>query len=101
MFNKTTVDRLEKTKKEKGRILLVSDSKKLSNDIIQHLAEKEYKIMIEKNGFSALERLRNTKIDIIITRLKMPSMDGLELIMNIKDLNIDSPIISLLNFFYF
>jgi len=47
------------------------------------------------NGVEALEVMRNIKADLIITDIRMPEMDGLELIKEIKKENIDAKFIVL------
>ena len=80
-------------KNYKGIILLISDSKKINNPLIKQLLPNGYKVIVAHDAFDAFKKLRSLKIDLIITRLKFPTMDCLELIMNLKDLNIDSPVI--------
>jgi|GEM_PF-1279198 len=79
----------------KGIILLVSDSKKINNPLMKHLIPNGYKVIVAHDGFDAFKKLRSVKVDLIITRLKLQTMDCLELIMNLKDLNVDSPVIIL------
>ena len=80
-------------KNYKGIILLVSDSKKINNPLIKQLLPNGYKVIVANDAFDAFKKLRSLKIDLILTRLRLPTMDCLELIMNLKDLNIDSPVI--------
>jgi two-component system response regulator YesN len=48
-----------------------------------------------EDGFDALELVRNHQVDIIITDLLMPRMDGLELIRQLKELQEDSSVLVL------
>jgi YesN/AraC family two-component response regulator len=47
--------------------------------------EKEYACFTAKNGNEALEVLDKEEIDMVITDMKMPEMDGLELLKIIKE----------------
>ena len=80
-------------KNHKGIILLVSNFKKTNNTLIRKLLPNGYKVIVANDGFDALKKLRSMKVDIIITRLKLPKMDCLELMMNLRDLHIECPII--------
>ena len=82
-------------KNHKGVILLVSNSKKINNPLINQLSQYRYKVILANDGFDALEKLRSMKIDLIITRLNLKGMDCLELLMHLRDFNIDSPVIIL------
>lgn len=53
------------------------------------LANPDYEICLEAtNGIAVLEYLRSYKADIIISDIRMPAMDGLELIQKIYEQNI-------------
>ena len=84
---------IHSSKNYKGIILLVSGSRKSNNSIMKQLLPNGYKVIVANDGFDALKKLRSTKVDLIITRLKLPKMDCLELMMNLRDLNIECPII--------
>lgn len=61
------------------KILIVDDcgtTRKLLSYIIR---ERGYKILNASNGFEALEILATSPIDLVLTDLNMPQMDGLEL----------------------
>lgn len=50
------------------------------------------------NGRNALDLVRNTKADIVITDIKMPEMDGLELIKELMQSSFDGEILVLSNY---
>ena len=62
--------------------VLVVDDEKIEREGIKFLLsreEGEFEISEAFNGRQALEILRNEEIDILLTDIKMPHMDGLEL----------------------
>lgn len=78
-------------------ILVVDDELDILETIIDSL-EIEFgdtiTIFRAENGKQALERFsENSQIDLIVTDLNMPDMDGLELTENIKKIKSDTPII--------
>ena len=82
-------------KGRKGTILLVGE--KFTNTLTKRLLSSRYKIIAVEDGFEALETLRTHTVDLIISRLDLPKMDCLELMMNLRDLSINSPLVILEN----
>ena len=67
------------------RILLVEDTRHLSEEIEDILKQEGFRVIIAMNALQALERLReSTPPDLIITDIHMPWMDGFELIELIR-----------------
>ncbi|WP_346857712.1 response regulator [uncultured Draconibacterium sp.] len=66
-------------------ILLVEDNPELL-EYLSALLGKYYKIQTAKNGKEALERLKESTPELIITDLMMPVMDGLELSKTIREI---------------
>lgn len=69
---------------EKERILVVDDEKEVRemvSRLIQHIG---YEAMTAENGIRALDILRQEPFTIMITDLKMPEMDGFELMKAVK-----------------
>ena len=69
---------------EKERILVVDDEM-LAREMVSNIVNQiGYEAVTAKNGKEALEVLRKTPITIMITDIKMPEMDGLELIKSTR-----------------
>lgn len=64
-------------------VLLVEDSEEMREYLADELSE-EYNIKTASNGADALEIVRNEKVDIVISDVMMPVMDGCELCNAIK-----------------
>lgn len=60
-------------------ILLVDDEKAIRETLKIILEDAGYKIYTASDGFEALEIIKYSIIDILITDLKMPKMNGIEL----------------------
>ena len=68
----------------KRRILLVDDHPEIRY-YIRQILEEDYEVQEASHGLEALDILDNQDIDLIITDLMMPWMDGFELIEAIQD----------------
>jgi len=51
------------------------------------------------NGKDALEIIKINKVDLVISDIRMPNGDGVELLCNIKDQNVCKPIVILMSGF--
>lgn len=62
--------------------ILIAEDSKSSRDVIKFLIQKQIssEIFESANGVEALEIIKSKQIDILISDIKMPMMDGLELI---------------------
>ncbi len=78
-------------------ILLVEDSPTQQTHIKHVLEVNQYSVVVGNNGKEALQKLKQYKIDLIISDVMMPEMDGLELCRELKkDLKLNKiPIILL------
>jgi signal transduction histidine kinase/FixJ family two-component response regulator len=65
-------------------ILLVDDEPDIREILGLYLAEMGYRVTTAENGAQALELFRQTKPPIVLTDIKMPVMDGIELLQKIK-----------------
>ena len=65
-------------------ILIVDDSESIREVVNFTLENEGYKVLTGINGKDALKYLDGTPIDLIITDLHMPEMDGIKLIKNVR-----------------
>jgi len=78
---------------KKISILIVDDEESVRESLTLWFTEDGYRVDCAENAKQALSILESDVFDIILTDLKMPGMDGLELLQRIKTLNKDSIII--------
>jgi DNA-binding NtrC family response regulator len=76
------------------KILIVDDEPDMLKLLSMILREKTpYEISTTNNPLEAIELAKKGDFDLVISDLKMPGIDGIELIDAIKRLNEDTPII--------
>jgi DNA-binding NtrC family response regulator len=69
---------------EQLSILVVDDEQHIRQTLQAILERKKYKVTVADDGQAALEIVRQQPIDLILTDLKMPQMDGLQLLKAAK-----------------
>ena len=80
-------------KSKKGNILVVDDEAGIVEGLKALLSDDGFKVDTAENGFEALDKLQSNDFDVVIADLKMPKMDGLELLMETKNRGILAEII--------
>ncbi len=68
----------------KRNILVVDDEEVIRNICLRSLEKKGYNVGLAENGINALDRIREGIYEIVFTDIKMPMMDGMELLETIK-----------------
>ncbi|MCM0083186.1 response regulator [Geomonas sp. Red32] len=66
-------------------ILAVDDSPGMRTTISFTLEEAGYRVVEAKDGAEGLARIKQEQVDLVITDLNMPVLDGLSLIRAIRD----------------
>lgn len=74
-------------------ILLVEDDQKLNKLFYTVLSKQGFNVHIANNGIEAFNILENNHIDLIISDIMMPKMDGYEFTENVRKINEDIPIL--------
>jgi len=67
------------------KILIVDDSKEIRNILSTFLKEKGFEVYTAENGKKALDLTKEKVIDLIITDIRMPEMDGYQLTKKIRE----------------
>ncbi len=70
-----------------NRILIVDDEEEICSVLAQRLFKEGYICATANNGKEALNHFYKDDLSLIITDIKMPEMDGMELLKNVKTIN--------------
>ncbi|MEO1601010.1 MAG: sigma-54 dependent transcriptional regulator [Pseudomonadota bacterium] len=62
----------------KGTILVVDDDREMRISLSHLLDKAGYSVVVASNGAEALKALRNSETDVVLSDVRMPTMDGLE-----------------------
>jgi len=82
---------------EQLTVLYVEDEEDTRNQISQILGIFFKNVIVGINGLDALEKYKENpeQIDLVMTDLTMPKMDGLSMIKNIRDIDLNQHVIVL------
>ena len=69
---------------EKFKMLVVDDEQDFLETIIKRLKARKIEVNGVESGYKALELLDKQEVDVIILDVKMPGMDGIETLREIK-----------------
>ena len=75
-------------------ILLVEDDREMS-EYIQHLLEHEYRLLVADNGKKGLQILEKNQVDLVLSDIMMPEMDGFQFLKTARELYTGLPFIML------
>ena len=79
----------------KKTILLVDDEADLREVLDISLSDTGYNVLTAENSTQALDLLNDNDIPVVITDIKMPGIDGIELLRKIKSKNPETEVIML------
>lgn len=66
------------------RVMTVDDSATVRQVLKMTLEDANYQVFEAEDGQDALEKLVNQEIDLLVTDLNMPRLDGIELIKQVR-----------------
>ncbi len=86
------------TNPSKFEILIVDDEKIQLEMLRGFLVKQEYGVETAEDGSQGLEKFRSGSFDLVITDLRMPGMDGLQLLKEAKRVNPEAVLVVLTAF---
>lgn len=78
-----------------AKILVVDDEQGIRNLLDTILRRKGYDVVLAEGGRKGLELFRRERPDVIVLDLKMPEMDGLAVLQQVRSLNPKQPVVIL------
>jgi CheY-like chemotaxis protein len=78
-----------------AKVLVIDDEQSIRDLLDRLLRRKGYDVVLAESGRKGLELFRRERPDVIVLDLKMPEMDGLTVLRQIRSLNRSQPVIVL------
>ncbi len=75
------------------RVLIVDDEESIRSSLERLLSYEKFKTFAAADGAAALDLAASERIDVVLLDIKMPGMDGLEVLGKLKELHPGLPVI--------
>ncbi len=77
------------------RILIAEDDELILRTVEHRLKREGWDVFVSTNGKEAIETIRSTELDLVISDIMMPFASGLEILSALKEMKKDIPVIML------
>ena len=81
----TFVPFFSKKTKKMAKLLIIDDERGIRNTLREILADEGYEVEVAENGKQGLEMAQAKAYDLIFSDIKMPEMDGMEVLKALKN----------------
>jgi len=76
-----------------SKILVVDDERSIRNTLKDILEYEKYEVDLAEDGIKALDKVKTANYDIILCDIKMPGMDGIEVLEKLVEYIPDTPVV--------
>ncbi|MBK7967552.1 MAG: sigma-54-dependent Fis family transcriptional regulator [Bacteroidetes bacterium] len=76
-----------------SRILVIDDEKSIRNTLKEILTYEGFEVVEAQDGMEGLKFVEKEKFDIILSDIKMPKMDGIEVLEKLQELSPETPVV--------
>ncbi len=94
-LNNYTNKRLNKSIKKMSKILIIEDEAAIRRVLKKIISEENENYQVEEaeDGLQGLEMIKNTDYDLVLCDIKMPKMDGVEVLEKVKKIKSEIPMV--------
>ena len=78
-----------------SKILVIDDEEGIRSLLDTLLSRKGYEVVLADSGRKGLEMFRRERPDVVVLDLKMPEMDGVSVLKEIRRIDLNQPVIVL------
>lgn len=75
------------------KILIIDDERSIRNSLREILTEESYSVDVAEDGESGVKAALSNRYDVIFSDIKMPQMDGVEVLEKLVSEGVDSPVV--------
>jgi CheY-like chemotaxis protein len=75
---------MDRADRSRTQLLVVDDDSAMRDFLSESLMDEGYRVDVAAGGRSGVERVRAGGVDLVVTDVKMPDMDGLDMLAEIR-----------------
>ena len=75
------------------KILVIDDERSIRNTLKEILEFEKFEVEVAEDGIEGLEKLEKTNFDVVLCDIKMPRMDGVEVLEKIHAMDPDTTVV--------
>ena len=75
------------------KVLIIDDERAIRNSLGEILTDEGYEVDTAEDGAAGLQQVEKEKYDVIFCDIKMPGMDGVEVLGKLTEMGLDSAVI--------
>lgn len=76
-----------------AKILIIDDEKSIRNSMKDILAFEGHDVVVAENGMEGLVAVKSEKPEVVFCDIKMPKMEGIEVLERVKEFSYETPVI--------
>jgi two-component system, NtrC family, nitrogen regulation response regulator NtrX len=76
-----------------SKILVIDDERSIRNTLKDILEYEKYEVDLAEDGAKGLEKVKHTEYDVVLCDIKMPGMDGIEVLEQMSGVAPDTPVV--------
>lgn len=76
-----------------SKILVIDDERSIRNTLKDILEYEKYQVDLAEDGIKGIEKVKNGEYDVVLCDIKMPGMDGIEVLGQLTQLAPDTPVV--------
>ncbi len=75
------------------KILIIDDEKAICSTLKEILEYEKYEVDIANDGMEGIRKIQSSNFDLVLCDIKMPKMDGIEVLTKIQELKPEVPVV--------
>lgn len=76
-----------------SRILVIDDERSIRNTLKDILEYEKYEVDLAEDGLKGLEKIKSGDFDVVLCDIKMPGLDGIEVLEKLNESSSDVPVV--------
>ena len=76
-----------------SRILVIDDERSIRNTLKDILEYEKYEVDLAEDGLKGIEKVKNAEYAVVLCDIKMPGIDGIEVLEQLTELAPDTPVV--------